>query len=169
MGGYFPEKPSRTDDFPNSYREAQTVLRKMKRPDFEYFELTDASPRHAFTKYMDEKGLDYDPEFLKQIIEDTQDIMRGYKDYYNRPRPAQVNTDITSHESYRASETAKTPAYPSGHAFQAYVLAQKLSRKYPLHYFKFFRIADRIANARVSVGLHYPSDNTKAHKLAMQL
>ena len=24
MGGYFPEKPSRTDDFPNSYREAQT-------------------------------------------------------------------------------------------------------------------------------------------------
>lgn len=169
MGGYFPEKPSRKDDFPNSEREALTVLRKMKRPDYEYFELTDSSPRHAFTKYMDEKGLAYDPDFLKQIIEDTQDVMMSYKHYYNRLRPAQVNTDIGAHSSYRASQTAKTPAYPSGHAFQAYVIAKQLSRQHPLHYFQFFRIADRIANARVSVGLHYPSDNTKAYKLAMQL
>jgi len=165
MGGYFSDMPARKDDFPNSERESLTVLRKMKKPDMEYFELTDESPRHAFTKYMDEKGIAYDPNYLKLIIKDTKDIMMSYKRYYNRPRPAQVNKSIIPPES----TTAQTPAYPSGHAFQAYVLAKKLSRRYPLHYFQFFKIADRIANARVSVGLHYPSDNTKAYKLAMQL
>jgi len=114
---------------------------------------------------MDEKGIAYDPNYLKLIIKDTKDIMMSYKRYYNRPRPAQVNKSIIPAES----TTAQTPAYPSGHAFQAYVLAKKLSRRYPLHYFQFFKIADRIASARVSVGLHYPSDNTKAYKLAMQL
>ena len=165
MEGYFPEKPVRMDAFPNSERESMAVLRKMKRPDVEYFKLSDASPRHPFIKYMEEKGLEYDPNYLKLIIKDTQDIMMSYKRYYNRPRPAQVNKSIRPMES----TTADTPAYPSGHAFQAYVLAKKLSRKYPLHYFQFFKIADRIASARVSVGLHYPSDNTKAYKLAMQL
>jgi len=165
MGGYFSDMPARKDDFPNSERESLTVLRKMKKPDTEYFELTDESPRHAFTKYMDEKGIAYDPNYLKLIIKDTKDIMMSYKRYYNRPRPAQVNKSIIPADS----TTAQTPAYPSGHAFQAYVLAKKLSRRYPLHYFQFFKIADRIANARVSVGLHYPSDNTKAYKLAMQL
>jgi len=165
MEGYFSDMPVRKDDFPNSERESLTVLRKMKKPDMEYFQLTDESPRHAFTKYMDEKGIAYDPNYLKLIIKDTQDIMMSYKRYYNRPRPAQVNKSIMPAES----TTAQTPAYPSGHAFQAYVLARKLSRRYPLHYFQFFKIADRIASARVSVGLHYPSDNIKAYKLAMQL
>ena len=165
MEGNVSEKPVRKDAFPNSERESLSVVRKMKNYDQEYFELTDASPRHAFTKYMDEKGIKYDPNYLILIIKDTQDIMVSYKRYYNRPRPAQVNKSIMPMESI----TADTPAYPSGHAFQAYVLAKKLSRKYPLHYFQFFKIADRIATARVSAGLHYPSDNTKAYKLAMQL
>ena len=49
MDGYFSDMPARKDAFPNSERESLTVLRKMKKPDMEYFQLTDESPRNAFT------------------------------------------------------------------------------------------------------------------------
>ena len=68
MEGNVSEKPVRKNAFPNSERESLSVVRKMKNYDQEYFELTDASPRHAFTKYMDEKGIKYDPNYLILII-----------------------------------------------------------------------------------------------------
>ena len=80
------------------------------------------------------------------------------KNYYNRPRPAQVNSNI----SPLVKVPRLTPAYPAGHAFQAYLIAEHLGSKYPVHYFNFQRIAHRIAEARVKAGLHYPSDGNRA-------
>jgi hypothetical protein len=137
----------------------------MKKPDMEYFLLTDESPRAAYIQYLEKHNLEYDSEKLSEIIKDSFPLIMAHKNYYNRPRPAQVNSKITP----EPSETAKTPAYPSGHAFQSYLIAQYLSKKYPLHSFSFYSIANRIANARVSVGLHYPSDNRKAFDLAHSL
>lgn len=58
-------------------------------------------------------------------------IIMMYKYIYNRPRPSQVAPNIINKESGTLlnSETADTPSYPSGHAFQAYYLAKILSKK----------------------------------------
>lgn len=165
MKGYDTSRPHKAQNYPDSLKESKKVLRKMKNPDMSYFSLTDESPTVAFMDYMDAKGLEYDEEELKSILKETYPLLMKMKEYYNRPRPAQVNKDIKP----QPSKTAQTPAYPSGHAFQSYLLAQHLSKKYPLHYFSFYLIANRIANARVSVGLHYPSDNKKAFELAHSL
>ena len=150
---------------PDSYQESKSVLQAMKTPDKEYFLLTDESPRAAFIQYLENHNLKYDPEKLAEIIKDSFPLVMAHKTYYNRPRPAQVNSQIIP----EPSETAKTPAYPSGHTFQSYLIALPLSKKYPLHTLSFYRIARRIAHARVSVGLHYPSDNAKAFELAHSL
>ena len=165
MKGYYPDKPSRPQDYLDSAKESLKVERKMKTPDDEYFELTDASPTTAFFEYLDAKGLDYSRKEILQIIYDTQPTLMALKNYYNRPRPAQVNSNITP----RKSSTAQTPAYPAGHAFQAYLIAEHLGSKYPAHYFNFQRIAHRIAEARVKAGLHYPSDNRAARRMANNL
>ena len=57
-------------------------------------------------------------------------------------------------------------SYPAGHTFQSYLIAHHLSIKHPKHRDEFFQIAKRIADARVSVGLHYPSDNEGGIALA---
>lgn len=165
MKGYDPSKPHKASHYPDSVRESKKVLRKMKNPDTAFYELTDLSPTVAFMRYMDEKGLPYEEKELRGIIDESYPLIIGLKRYYNRPRPAQVNKDLKA----QPSKTAQTPSYPSGHAFQSYLIAQHLSKKYPLHYFSFYSIANRIANARVSVGLHYPSDNKKAFELAHSL
>lgn len=165
MQGYDNTRAHKPEHYPDSLRESKIVLRKMKNPDKEYFDLTDKSPRTAFTEYMDRKGLSYDAEELRQITKESYSLIMALKKYYNCPRPYQVNSEIQPADSV----SDKSASYPSGHAFQSYLFAQHLSKKHPLHYFAFYRIANRIAKARVSVGLHYPSDNKKAFELAHNL
>ena len=102
---------------------------------------------------------------LKNIIKDSVPIVIAHKNYYNRPRPAQVNSNIVPPNT----PTAKTPSYPSGHALQSYLVSKHLARQHPRHKRKFQQIAERIAKSRVTVGLHYPSDNALAYKLSQNL
>ena len=77
------------------------------------------------------------------------------KYFFNRARPKHIIPDLDVLES----ETADTPAFPSGHAFQSYYLANYLSQLYPNKKDLFNDIAEKCAMARVYAGLHYPSDN----------
>ena len=61
--------------------------------------------------------------------------------------------------------TAQTPAFPAGHAFQAYLLSKKLSEKYPEKKKLFEKIAKKCDLCRVQAGLHYPSDGEYSKKL----
>jgi len=165
MKGYYPATKGRNNTYPDSVKESKEVLKKMKNPDKDYFYLTDESPRYAFHQYLDSKGLDYDKKELEKIVQDSIHVIDSLKKYHNRPRPAQVNPLINTFDS----KTAKTPAYPAGHALQSYLIAKHLSKKYPFRTYQFYSIADRIANARVSYGLHYPSDNRYAKELAEKM
>tara|TARA_A100001388_G_scaffold277235_1_gene267498 strand:+ start:3099 stop:3629 length:531 start_codon:yes stop_codon:yes gene_type:complete len=160
--GYYFGFPHRSGEYPNSKDESEIVLERMKNPDMEFFTLSDESPKVPFTDFLREKGYDTHDYELTQIIRKSYPIVIQHKGYYNRPRPAQVNSSIQPAES----KTAATPSYPAGHTFQAYLMAYHLSNKYPKHRGEFFRIANRIADARVSVGLHYPSDNEGGIALA---
>jgi membrane-associated phospholipid phosphatase len=63
------------------------------------------------------------------------------------------------------SKTANTPAFPSGHAFQAYYAAKLLSEWEPEKKKEWEAIAERVANIRIIAGLHYPSDRDFARRL----
>ena len=65
--------------------------------------------------------------------------------------------------------TRRTSAYPSGHAFQAYYLAKILTKKFPEKKEELMKIADRVSNARIITGLHYPSDKYFAYWLVDNL
>ena len=68
----------------------------------------------------------------------------------NRARPHQVS-DITP----IPSKPQIHPAYPSGHAYQAYYLAKRLGNKYPDRKTQLESLAEDCAMARVYAGLHY--------------
>ena len=148
-------------EYPDSVKESLIVLERMQNPDYEYFELTDITPVSAFTKYLDSENLYYIEDELIGIAKGALPFILKQKHYYNRPRPADVNKKILPADS----KTANTPAYPSGHAIQSFLLSNHLSEKYPKHAEAFEVIANRVADSRVSVGLHFPSDNEKAKEL----
>jgi hypothetical protein len=63
------------------------------------------------------------------------------------------------------SVSANTPAYPAGHAFQAYYLAKKLGKSYPELQPQLDAIAERCNSVRIKAGLHYPSDGQFSKQL----
>lgn len=162
---YYTNSPARTNLYPDSKTESKIVERQMNNPDLEYFEMSDENLLIPFEMYLREKDLSYSPDELKNIIKDSVSIVIAHKNYYNRPRPAQVNSNIVPPNT----PTAKTPSYPSGHALQSYLVSKHLARQHPRHKRKFQQIAERIAKSRVTVGLHYPSDNALAYKLSQNL
>ncbi len=154
--------------YPNNGREIGIMVRdyfpKRTPENTQFFKLTDPSPLEAFRGKLTEEQF----RRLKKEVTSPPVIHKitYYKRLYNRARPAQVAPEIVD---ALYSTTANTPAYPSGHAFQAYYAAKLLSKWDPARKKEWEDIAERCANIRIIAGLHYPSDRDFARRLVDKL
>jgi len=150
--------------YPDNKTEINTVITEyiMKRmpSDIAFFRLTDMNPAAAFTTVIR-------PEEIS--VAEMDRILTGMrvtfitltlKRIYNRARPALVAPEVINEANgtLLRSDSADTPAYPSGHAVQTYYLAKVLSRKFPAKTHALMEVATKCANIRIMAGLHYPSD-----------
>jgi hypothetical protein len=156
--------PSFGKSFPDSRAEVHVVVSEyiMKRmpSDIAFFRMTDMNPVSAFTSLI--KSDEMSVEEMDQIITNTRVIFiaKMMKWIYNRARPEQIAPEIINEKNGTLlhSDSANTPAYPSGHAIQTYYLAKILVRKFPAKTHSIMEIATKCANIRIMAGLHYPSD-----------
>ena len=77
--GYHYSRRTKPHKYPDSVKESELVEKAMKKPDKEYFLLSDESPRFPFFKYLDEVGLEYDKEEINNIITDTYPVIIALK------------------------------------------------------------------------------------------
>lgn len=158
--------------YPNNKDEINIIMKeyisKRTQSDIDFFYLTDNNITIAFQDIIKENEMK--KEDLEKIILSPKIINRImlYKYIYNRARPSQVAPEIINKKLLN-SKTASTPAYPSGHAFQAYYLAKILTKKFPQKEKELMKIADRVSDARIIAGLHYPSDKYFAYWLVDKL
>ena len=156
--GYINTLPS-IPIYPDNKTEALEVKKFIKnrtKEDIKFFHLTNKSVIHAFIPYID---LTY--EQLQKIELSVVSTILILKYLINRARPDQINKTIISLDK----STAMTPAYPAGHAFQAYFLAKVLSKSYPEKRERLYKIAKECDITRVKAGLHYPSDGKFSKQL----
>ena len=150
--------------FPDSRIEVELVMSEyiMKRmpSDVAFFRMTDMNPAAPFTNVIkpDEMTL----EDMDKIMTSSRVmfVTKMLKWKYNRARPSQIAPELINEQNGTLlhSESAATPAYPSGHAVQAYYLAKILARKFPAKTHAVMEIATKCANIRIMAGHHYPSD-----------
>lgn len=111
-----------------------------------------------FKKCIEKAGLEYDEVYFRNLIKDVGSISIRLKYKFNRPRPFQLGPvlgiDVTKYQS----DSAKTPAFPSGHTMGSTLVACILSKKYPELKDKLMKIADKVSLSRVVGGHHYKSD-----------
>lgn len=150
--------------FPDSRGELNIVVSEyiMKRmpSDVSFFRMTDMNLASAFTSVI--KSDEMTIEEMNSIITGTRVIfiIKMLKWMYNRARPAQIAPELINEKNGMLlhSDSAHTPAYPSGHAIQGYYLAKILARKFPGKTQAVMEIATKCANIRIMAGHHYPSD-----------
>jgi membrane-associated phospholipid phosphatase len=111
-----------------------------------------------------QKGIDVQG-VCEEILQDINPLIAKLKVHFNRPRPYQMANYYKFNLFPFNSYSANTPSYPSGHTVQAYVLLNVIGSMYPKLY-KFSKtIIEDVAESRVNLGLHYPSDNDFAKEV----
>ena len=145
--------------YPNNKNDLYLVKRYISnrnKDDIDFFYLTNKTVSLAFLPYVNETK-----DVLDRMLLSQNKIILSFKYIINRIRPWQLDKKIKPIDI----STAQTPAYPAGHAYQAYLLAKKLSKKYPQKKRLFYDLAIKCDICRVKAGLHYPSDGIFARKL----
>ena len=133
------------------------------------YKLCDQNASYYIEEHLKNNNLEYDKENIEFIEDQCRPIIRHYKNYFNRPRPYQVAAVYNKELKRFKTGTAKTPAYPSGHAMQPMVVALHYGKKYPQHREAVIRGAKICGYGRVIAGLHYPSDYDAGIELAKQV
>ena len=119
----------------------------------------DKDPIYAIKTYMSVFGLDYDADFIQQVMKESTTLILQQKNSFNRARPAQLAPYFGLDLDIIKSTSAKTPSYPSGHTTQAYLVALILGDKYPNHKKNLIQAAEECGGGRVMTGLHFPTDH----------
>lgn len=118
-----------------------------------------------FFQYAKDNNLIFDKNHILETVRSFDSFILDLKIFYGRPRPYQINKYHNIDIKVEDSDTAQTPSYPSGHAFQGRLIYKMLAEKYPEHELRLREISERISNARILRGLHFPSDNDFSHML----
>ena len=145
--------------YPNNKTDLDIMKKIMKsrtQEDIDLFYKTNESVAYAFLPYVNE-NLSY----LNDIATSQNLIIMFFKILINRRRPYQIDTELKP----LSTLTSQTPAYPAGHAYQAFLIASHLSKKYPEKKNLFDSIALKCDECRVKAGIHYKSDGEFSKKL----
>lgn len=97
-------------------------------------------------------------KIIDDIIIDTSPLILRLKFNFSRARPYQLAFYYKLQVFPFTTINTDTPAYPSGHAFQAKVITEVLGNKYPKHYHSLKQLSDDICMSRLYLGVHYQSD-----------
>jgi len=111
-----------------------------------------------FEKYCKKHDLAFNKDYFNDLIDEAGNIIIKLKYKYNRPRPFQLASKLGLHLNSTEAKTAGSPSFPSGHTAQSYLVADVLSKVYPVHHDAFQAIAEKASYSRYIGGLHFPSD-----------
>ena len=108
-------------------------------------------------------------EYLTNISEELGALIMQLKNHYQRARPYQYA--FYGNQKLNPYETASgnTPSYPSGHACQSYFLCKVIGMHYEEKQKELDILANKVADSRIILGIHFPSDNQFGINIAKAL
>jgi len=108
-------------------------------------------------------------DLIQQILVDINPLILKLKYYFQRPRPYQLGNYYKLSLFPMKSTSALTPSYPSGHTIQSIVVLTIIGNKHPNIYQYCSRLWEDVAQSRVTIGVHYPSDNDFSYHVAQEI
>jgi hypothetical protein len=107
-------------------------------------------------------------DFLANVSEEFGALIMRLKNYYNRARPFQYAFYLNQKFHPYETLSGNTPSYPSGHAGQSYFILSIVANHYEEKRDELMKLAKRIADSRIILGVHFPSDNNFGIQIAKE-
>lgn len=170
-------------EYPNYYESTQEIISIIKTQESAeqsgkweaikaFCDLWDEDLLSALEKTLDSLDIPFDDDYIDYLTKVTEDLgalVVQLKNHYQRPRPFQVAFYTEQNLHPYDSVSAQSPSYPSGHAIQGYFLCNLIAFHYEDKKEQLLKIAKQIADSRIILGLHYPSDNSFGIQIVKEL
>ncbi len=104
-------------------------------------------------------GLNFPREDVQKLQDDSSEVIKCLKNYFNRPRPKTVAKNLGMNMENVELKSMKTPSYPSGHSAQSKLIANMLSDEFPQLKFQYQKEANDISDSRNIGRAHFKSDS----------
>lgn len=117
----------------------------------------------AVGPFFSKENLPVTASFLGKVLNDTEAIEDGGKEFFHRPRPYTTDPTLAS------GKPEKSFSYPSGHSTGSAVLALVLADLFPAQRDAIFAEARQIGWHRVQIARHYPTDIYAGRVLAQAI
>ena len=153
----------------SSFQTAQGIKQLAKTPMNEKFVKEKDDIDASFKKTAKKAGVEYPSALVKKLINQSTPYIKELKNHFNRPRPSALAKKMNIKLDNIELKTMKTPAYPSGHSAQGYLVGSALSKLYPKSKSSFMKTAKDISDSRNSARAHYKSDSVFGKKLGLDM
>ena len=161
----------------DTYHEIELLKNLQKKvvnnPNFKsnakFFKECDSNVHSVFEKEFKKLGVRYNGDFLQGIQDELGALILNLKKHFNRSRPFQFAYYGEQDFHPFATISGHSPAYPSGHACQSHFLMEVMAYRIPTKRKELRALGQRIADTRIAMGVHYPSDNDFGKKIALTL
>jgi acid phosphatase (class A) len=135
---------------------------------FARYKRYDRSLLQSIMSVFQTKGLDVE-EIVMGVNQDIAPTIMKLKQKYQRPRPYQLAQQYKLKLFPFDTLSGHSPSYPSGHTVQAFCILNIIANKHPESYDFCKKFIDDIANSRVYLGIHYPSDNDASYLIGGEI
>tara|TARA_R100000773_G_scaffold41409_1_gene37921 strand:- start:207 stop:746 length:540 start_codon:yes stop_codon:yes gene_type:complete len=152
-----------------SFTTAQEIKAIAKIPVNKKFVMEKDDIKKSFSDVADRNEIKLDKDIVKDLMNSSVKVIKELKNFYKRPRPNVLAKKMNIKLDMMDIKSAKTPAYPSGHTAQGYLIALVLSDKYPKGKKDFMKLAKDISDSRNMAKVHYKSDSVFGKKLGEAL
>jgi len=166
----FPSNLSDTtkDELNEVKKAIDVILDKENKEHFDRFKRYDRNLLQTINAVFYMKGITVD-KITESVTKDMTPLVYKLKQKYQRPRPYQLAQYYKLKLFPFNSHSAHTPSYPSGHTLQAYCILNVIGTQNPKSYQYCKKMIDDIAQSRVSLGVHFPSDNDASYIIGNEI
>lgn len=134
-----------------------------------YANIIDEQLLDTWEEYIASFGYTVPVAQLDRWIRPLTPIIDYFKVQYNRPRPFQLAGlwNIPLYPTVRYGSTSAS--YPSGHTLQSLFIYHHLVELYPRETRQWLQMVCDVADTRLDLGVHYPSDNLVSFQIYQHL
>jgi hypothetical protein len=149
----------------DDFRIMQEKMSTITPEDLSFARFVEKELPQSIIDFLDAKGKQASMSEYFAIDGQIEPLLFFLKDKINRPRPFQLSKYLGIPFYSLIRSDANSASYPGGHALTSFVVCEYYARKYPELRDELDFLANRIANSREQVGLHYPSDTEISRKI----
>jgi hypothetical protein len=148
-----------SDEAKKSIEELILIGNSQTEEDLEFVKDAEYDMKNIFIKFLKLNGADsITKEDLEEISNQLDPITFHLKYIFNYPRPYQLAGALDLPLYPSQTTDACSPAYPSGHSIDSFVMGGLIGKKIPQLRNEVEKLAEKISRSRLQGGIHFSFD-----------